>query len=153
MTATWVHGNAFVPRLYGPDNLANVMGIGWTDQQGLRDGHQARFSMLDERTNWFHAIIPVTDVQQLNEVRVEYSTSWPLLTSAWVQEGSFGSSRMAVNTNSPVFNAVGSDYTFIFANINRQVDRGLCISLAFTTVGAGLGAGDITFYAAGAIFA
>lgn len=39
MPATWVHGNVFVPRLYGPENLANVMGIAWTDQQGLRDGH------------------------------------------------------------------------------------------------------------------
>lgn len=153
MPATWVHGNVFVPRLYGPDNLANVMGIGWTDQQGLRDGHQIRFSMLDERTNWFHAMIPVVGSPQLNEVLVEYSTSWPQLVSAWVQEGGFAANRMAVNTNTPQISQVGSDYTFTFPNINRQVDRGITVSVAFTTIGSGLGPGDITFFAAGAVFA
>lgn len=153
MPETWVHGNVFVPRLYGPDHFANVMGIAWTDQQGLRDGHQIQFSMLDERTNWFHAPIPVEGSRQLREVRVEYSSSWPRMTSAWVQEGAFSANRTAVNTNTPQINQVGSDFTFVFPNINRQVDRGVTVSVAFTTVGSGLGPGDITFFAAGAIFA
>jgi hypothetical protein len=149
MPETWVHGNVFVPRLYVPDHLANVMGIAWTDQQGLRDGHQARFSMRDERTNWFHAMIPVVGQQQLNEARVEFSSSWPAVTSAWVHEGRRG----MANTNAPVINTVGSDSIFSFPNINQNVDRGICISLAFTTVGSGLGPGDIIFFGAGAIFA
>jgi len=109
--------------------------------------------MLDEKTNWFHATIPVAGSQQLSEVRVEYSSSWPVMTSAWVQEGAFSSNRMAVNTNTLQISQVGQDFTFIFPNINRPVDRGICVSVAFTTMGPGLGPGDITFFAAGAIFA
>jgi hypothetical protein len=109
--------------------------------------------MLDETTNWFHAPIPITGNPTLIEVLVEFSTSWPQLTSAWVQEGGFGASRVAVNTNAPVVNIVGAEYTFRFPNINQQVDRGICVSVAFTTMGPSLGPGDITFYAAGAILA
>jgi hypothetical protein len=143
----------FIPRLYGPDNLVNVGGIAWTDQQGLKEGHVAKFVMRDERQNFFHITIPVVGQPQLREVRVELSSTFPDLTEVWVHAGG-----TRVNDDSTVFKETtpagpNSITTVTVENINKTVDRGICISLGFTTVGGGLGQGEISFYAAGAIFA
>lgn len=152
MSETWVHGDAFIPRLYGPDHLINVGGIGWTDQQGLKEGHVARFVIRDERQNFFHVTIPVVGQPRLREVRVEFSSTFPDLTEVWVHSGS-----TRVNDNPSVFKETSagpsSVTTVAVENINKTVDRGICISLGFTTVGGGLGQGEISFYGAGAIFA
>lgn len=149
MPETWVHGNAFIPRLYGPDNLANVGGIAWSDQQGLKDGGEARFVMRDERFNYFHAIIPVVGTQQLQEIRVEFSSTYPVLKDAWVHHG-----INYVANGLPQVNTVGTFSTATLGGINQAVNRGICVSLGFDTfAGAGIGQGQISFYAAGAIFA
>ena len=149
-TETWVHGNAFVPRLYGPDQLDNVEGQAWTDQQGLREGHVAKFVLRDERTNWFHAAIPAVGQQQLKDVKVEFWSTFANLTSAWVHSGRNG----LFNISPPGFTSLpGEEFSIMtLSNINQQASRGLCVSVAFTTVGPGLGPGQIRFYGAGAVF-
>ncbi|GAA1273414.1 hypothetical protein GCM10009677_28250 [Sphaerisporangium rubeum] len=149
MPETWVHGNVFIPRLYGPDNLRNIDNIGWTDQQGLKEGHVARFFMLDEKQNYFHAPVPVTGQPQLLEVRVEFSSTYPRVFQAWVH----AAGRVVAQTDAPVVNNIGGESIFVLGGINRPVNRGLCISLGFTTQGQGLGPGEINFRAAGAVFA
>jgi len=149
MPETWVHGDVFVPRVYGPDHLLNVDGIGWTDQQGLKDGHRARFLMRDERRNFFHATIPVTGQQTLREVRVEYASSFPDLVEAWVHHGG----SFVAATDSPSISGVVRRFaTFSLGGINQEVNRGICVSLAFSTQGIGLGQGEVQFFAAGAVF-
>ena len=150
MSETWVHGNAFFPRLYGPDQLDNVEGQSWTDQQGLKEGHVAKFNMRDERTNWFHATIPVTGIVMIDQVRVEFWSTYPRVTSAWVHSGREG----LFNINNPQITSLpNDDFSFItLDNINRQASRGLCVSIAFTTEGVGLGPGQIRFYSAGVVY-
>jgi hypothetical protein len=53
-----VPGYVTLPGLYGPDNLANVFGFAWTDQQGLRAPTGVTFRGLSGRTLPFH--IPFT---------------------------------------------------------------------------------------------
>jgi hypothetical protein len=149
MPETWVHGDMFFPRLYGPDHLLNIDGNSWTDQQGLKDGHIARFNMRDESVNFFHVTIPVMGQQTLQEVRVEYSTLSPRLMEVYVHEGG---SRV-INTSNPQTSGNLSDFAvFSLVGINQVVDRGICVSLAFTTQGADLGPGEVRFYGAGAVF-
>jgi hypothetical protein len=148
MPETWVHGDVFVPRLYGPDQLANLDGIAWTDQQGIREGGMHRFLMRDQRRNYFHAMIPVTGQHTLQAVRVEFSTLFPRLEEVWVHQG-----RTLVANTGPPLDIVGD--TAVFAtvrllNINQTVNRGICVSLGFTTQPPELLGGEIRFYAAGA---
>jgi hypothetical protein len=149
MPETWVHANVFVPRQYGPAFFFELDGISWSDQQGIKDGHVARFGMKDETDNWFHSMIPVVGQQQLREVRAEFSSTFPRLVSAHVHAG--GTS--VTFTDAPQVTSTGTFSVFSLPNINQQVSRGLCISLGFTTKGVGLGPGTISFFGAGAIFA
>jgi hypothetical protein len=149
MPETWVHGDAFVPRLYGPDHLANLDGIAWTDQQGIREGHAARFLMRDQRTNFFHAPSPVTGAHTLQAVRVEFATTFPNLIEVWVHQG-----RSFVTTMSrPNLDIVGDTADFAtlrVLNIGQNVNRGICVSVAFTTLPPELLGGEIRFFGAGA---
>src|SRR2546421_4219575 len=120
MSETWVHANVFVPRQYGPSYLFNVDGIGWTDQQGLKDGHVARFGMNDETDNWFHVMIPVVGLQQLVEIRAEFSSTFPRLTSGTVHTGG----TFVTATEAPQVTSVGLASVFTLSNINQQVSRG-----------------------------
>jgi hypothetical protein len=53
-----VPGYVTLPGQYGPDNLANVSGFAWTDQQGFRESDGVTFRGLSGRTLRF--LIPFT---------------------------------------------------------------------------------------------
>jgi hypothetical protein len=162
-----VHGDMFFPRLYGPGELANVDGIGWTDQQGLKEGHVARFVMRGGRENWFHVTFPlVSDFDTptetglfLTRIEVRYWTPAfadqpvgpsPILNAAWAHQGD----RALAFTDNPNFSdpRVGTA-TFIWDNIDHgsPLDPrfGISVSLRFSNEHTGWAYDtEVQFYSA-----
>jgi hypothetical protein len=148
-TQVWVHGNVFVPGNYGPDHLAQVDGISWTDIQGQKLGHQATFVMKDEKVNFFHAPIPVlAESPKLLEVRVQFSAAPDSVRELWIHAG-----LTKIEGPRTDFKLFGGPpiITLSLDGIDKPVTRGgISLSLGFSTEGPIGGNGRITFYTAGA---
>jgi hypothetical protein len=151
MPETWVHGNKFVPRVYGPGFFGEVSAVDWTDHHGLKEGDRARFRMLSPRANYFHAPNPLTETRTLREVRVEYWARGPELTELWIHQGR---DRVA-NDYTPTINGdprSDAGATAVLALPSPEpVSRGISVSAAFSTYPPRAG-GIIEFYGAGAVF-
>jgi hypothetical protein len=62
-------GHSVVPGLYGPENLLNIGGLSWTDQQGVADTAGKRFRIRQGKTITFR--VPVPNLVMLNAVRLK----------------------------------------------------------------------------------
>jgi hypothetical protein len=169
MTEIWVHGNTFMPRLYGPEHLGLVGGVSGTEFWGMREHYGVRFAMRDERVNSFHTTIPVTGASDLVEVRIEVGfRSIPIAADLYepsLERMAISDGRkFLVSTASPTISMLPSLGSVLddavpgrqvsVGNIQQQVTRGICVSLEFSTVGPHyVGPGEVWFYSAGALFA
>ena len=169
MPETWVHGSAFVPRLYGPEYLLPVLGASGSDFGGAKDDRGARFSLKADRVNEFSAPIPVTGTIHVQRVVVNlvFGPSFQEFAGPLRHPGLERVAATAGLNSQPFFSAVldspptnpggpllSNFKTVTLDNINADASRGIVVSLTFSTLTSAnfQGAGDVIFYGAGVVF-